>query len=103
MGIDAVWKDERGLELGRVDDSNMVLSRFIRTTHELSQTTCLRFLDPFGDACYNQLQLPVLAAELRAATSTDVAAGVRQHLENVLALAERAKNHVHTYFWFVGD
>ena len=28
-------------------------------------TSCLRFIDPYGDTVFNQAQLPVLLAELR--------------------------------------
>src|SRR4051812_29780387 len=31
-----------------------------------SDSACTRFIDPYGDSVFNQLQLPVLIAELRA-------------------------------------
>jgi len=103
MGINAVWKDEQGGELGRVDDPMMVLSRFTDTTYNLSKTACIRFLDPAGDACFNQLQLPVLAKEFRATASSDVAPAVLEHIQSLLELIERATNQTHSYLWFIGD
>jgi hypothetical protein len=103
MGIEAVWRDEQGVELGRVSDPKMILSRLTNITSGFSHTACLRFLDPYGDACFNQLQLPILAEELRVTASMEAEPAVSQHLQELLALVERATNQVHTYLWFIGD
>ncbi len=68
----------------------------------MSGSICLRFLDPAGDACFNQQQLPFLAQELRIARDGVSDPELVAHLSKVLALVERA-NAVHTYVWFVGD
>ena len=103
MGIEVIWKDERGVSLGEVSDPRMLLSRFAtRRASEVSGSLCLRFLDPVGDACFNQLQIPVLAQELRIARDGVTDPELADHLGKVLALAERA-TEVHTYLWFIGD
>jgi hypothetical protein len=103
MGINVVWKDERGESLGEVDDPRFLLSRFAaRKASPVSGSLCLRFLDPAGDACFNQRQLPFLVQELRTARDGVTDPALVAHLDEVLRLVERA-NELHTYVWFVGD
>ena len=103
MGINVVWKDEHGEVLGEVNDPRMLLSRFAtRNVSPASGSLCLRFLDPAGDACFNQRQLPFLVQELQTARDGVADPQLVAHLDKVLALVERA-NQVHTYLWFIGD
>jgi len=102
MGIDVLWKSENGTILGEVGDPNMLFSRFVNIARSVPQSVCLRFLDPAGDACFNQSQIPFFAQELRQATERVGEPKLRAHLEAVLALAEKA-NGVHTYLWCIGD
>ena len=66
-------------------------------------TCCLRFIDGRGDALFNQSQLPVLLAELRALggrlPEPALAPVLRELVVFVLAAAGRAR----TYVRFVGD
>jgi hypothetical protein len=101
MGINVVWKTESGDEVGRVDDPGMILSH-LGEALDAGSTTCLRFIDPYGDAIFNQAQLPTLIRELEWAASTVHEPQLRSHLSAVCALAKRAHG-VHTYLWFVGD
>ena len=80
----------------------MLLSRFASRSSFASGSVCLRFLDPIGDACFNQKQIPVLVRELRKAREEAGSPELGAHLDKVIALAERA-NEVHTYLWFEGD
>ena len=57
---------------------------------------------PYGDACFNQLQMPVLTAELEAAAAKVVSPEVKQHLLSVAGLAKRARQ-THTYLWLIGN
>lgn len=103
MGISAVWKNERGESLGEVHDPGMLLSRFAtRKASPVAGSVCLRFLDPAGDACFNQQQLPFLAQELRIARDEVADPQLAAHLNKVLELVDRA-TQVHTYVWFIGD
>jgi hypothetical protein len=93
------WKTEDGEVLGEADYPHVLLSdRF-----DLSRTVCLRFLDPYGDTMFNQVQLPVLAEELELVASKAKDKDVRAHLLEVAGLARRAMKQVHTYLWFSGD
>lgn len=100
MGIDVYWKDERGLILGAVEDDG-TLTNISDLLYRQSASACLRFIDPAGDACFNQQQLPVLLVELRGLLPT-VPAESSAHLHAVVQLLESASKS-HTYIWFVGD
>ena len=103
MGINVVWKDERGHSLGEIEDAGMLLSRFAaRHACRMTSSICLQFLDPAGDACFNQGQIPHLVNELVAAKESIDDPKLVAHLDQIIVLAERARE-VHTYLWFVGD
>jgi hypothetical protein len=101
MGIEAVWRTGAGAELDRVSDPRSVLSRFTNSSDHQG-TICLQFLDPYGDTCFNQLQIPVLAEEFGAAARQTTDPELRAQLLAVAHLATRARD-VHTYLWFIGD
>ena len=103
VGINAIWRNEQGDVLGEVLDPAMLLSRFVgRRISPVADSKCLGFLDAYGDACFNQLQLPDLVHELRLAKDGINDPATVEHLSRVLGLAERAVG-VHTYLWFEGD
>jgi hypothetical protein len=68
-----------------------------------SATTCLRFIDPYGDTTFNQYQLPVLIEEIEVLTRRAPDAEARTVLADLLAFLERARGRVHTYVKFIGD
>lgn len=100
MGIDVYWKDERGATLGGIDDDGS-LSDISDLLYLQSDSVCLRFIDPAGDACFNQLQLPILLTELRQLLP-NVPERASAHLLAIVRLLEGA-SRTHTYIWFVGD
>ncbi|MDR7132840.1 hypothetical protein J2X06_000024 [Lysobacter niastensis] len=101
MGIDVYWKSEHGEVLGALEDSG-ALSELSGLFYRQSGSTCLRFIDPAGDACFNQLQLPVLLIEMRHLLPAVSDARANAHLQAVVGLLEGAARS-HTYIWFVGD
>ena len=59
-------EDEEGTKLAHVPDPQGFVSRIVSlAAHE--NTICPRFIDPYGDTAFNQLQIPVLIRELEAA------------------------------------
>ena len=101
MGIDVYWKDEVGETLGSVEDSG-VLSQLSGLFDRQSNSTCLRFIDPAGDACFNQLQIPVLLSEIRDLLPVVSNPRANAHLQEIASLLEGAVRS-HTYMWFIGD
>ena len=102
MGIDLRWEREDGTSLEAVDDPRSHLAHLVQRA-DLTGTVCLRFLDPYGDATFNQLQIPVLRAEIEHVMSTEDAPQVRDHLRQILNLVGKASGEAHTYLKFVGD
>jgi hypothetical protein len=64
---------------------------------------CLRFVDPYGDTCFNQLQIPHLAEELGIAAASLPDGAARNHAMAVLRLVQSAQGDPHVYVWFIGD
>ena len=101
MGIDVYWKSESGEILDSVIDSG-ALEQMSALLARQTQSTCLKFIDPAGDACFNQLQLPDLETELRYILGSVEIPRWRTHLQAILALVDGA-HRTHTYVWFAGD
>jgi hypothetical protein len=102
VGIDLRWRNEDGAELAAVEDPQMLLSRHVGSS-EWGDTICLQFIDRYGDAVFNQHQIPVLVRELEASATVAPDPAVRDHVARVLVVLRRAIGEVHTYAWFVGD
>jgi hypothetical protein len=102
VGINVEWRSEFQESLGSVLDPRGFLGRALQSA-DLSRALCARFIDPYGDAIFNQSQLPTLSTELTALRDSTEQLEVRSHLDHILRLVEGAHRHVHTYVWFIGD
>jgi hypothetical protein len=123
MGIDLHWENETGEVLEAIYDPVNYLG-FVLTISPLEKTTCLRFIDPYGNTVFNHLQIPDLVRELQAAQQlvlSDQFAGlceahqakyraagaspteISEHLSRVMTLARRCGTEQHTYLKFYGD
>lgn len=102
MGIDVRWEDEDGTLLEEVLDPRTLLIRGIDTPSQFD-TVCVRFIDPYGDTVFNQLQVPTLIGELEDAEGRVTDPADRLHLRAVLGLARKCRGEVHTYLRFFGD
>lgn len=104
MGINSAWVTESGESKQQVFDPRQCLTQLATSRwHELNHTKCLQFVDPWGDAVFNQSQVPHLLEELRAELPAVSDPELKAHLEKVVRLVERAINQTHTYIKFVGD
>jgi hypothetical protein len=99
--IDIQVQDETGREEQTFDDPE-ILKVILARRDERQGMSCLRFIDPYGNAVFNQLQIPALVAELR-----DAAAGLDGDLERratrLLQFIEAAHGEPHVYVGFIGD
>ena len=123
MGIDLHWEDETGEVLEAIYDPVNYLG-FVLAILALEKTTCLRFIDPYGNTVFNHLQIPDLVRELQAAQRLVLsaqfaglcedhrekyrAAGaspteISGHLSRVMTLARRCGTELHTCLKFYGD
>jgi hypothetical protein len=66
-------------------------------------TCCLRFMDPYGDAVFNQVQLPVLLEELRALRRSLQNSDHTTMVDDLCKFIEVALDQDHTYVRFLGD
>lgn len=71
---------------------------------QLSDTVCLRFIDPYGDTIFNHLQLPVLLEELELHGRLATDAELRAHIRSMIELVKRADaGGPEMFVKFVGD
>jgi len=99
MAIDVVWQDENGKELAH---SPVPWEDRMARTASLSQYHCLQYVDPYGDATFNQLQLPQLVREMEQAVNQLHSSDLRRRAEQVLDFV-RGCVGLHTYVKFIGD
>jgi len=102
MGINVHWQDEGGGQLAAVDDDRSTFSHIIQRLRD-DRSVCLRFIDPWGDTTFNQLQIPVLIEELECASAETNAREEREQIALILHLAHRSVGVTHTYLRFIGD
>ena len=102
MGIDFRWRDEAGTDLAVVEDPHNLLAHHVGLEEHLN-TVCLRFIDRYGDAIFNQRQIPILMHELQTSMERDTKPALDEHVRRVLAILGKAVGEVHTYAWFIGD
>jgi hypothetical protein len=104
MGINVAWIDENQKPIKEIYDPAMALSRLATSRWlSLSGSICLRFIEPWGDTVFNQIQIPLLLAELRGELASDLEPGPMNHLLTVVALVEQSVDQTHTYIKFTGD
>ncbi len=102
MGVDLKWEDENGRPLGEVDDPASKISALVLKT-DLTWSTCLRFIDPYGDTTFSRIQIPILIDELRTVLGKIQDNRIKDHLQKLIDLAEQSRDEVHTYLKFYGD
>lgn len=102
MGIDVRVESEDGVAEATLHDSDDLTEQLLPALED-ERSPCLRFIDPYGDTTFNQLQLPFLIKELEAVVATVGDAILQKHGTAILKLAKRSASEVHTYLKFYGD
>jgi len=92
-------QDERGRTLARYDGPAVTRALVERAD---PASVCVRFIDPYGNTTFNQLQLPILVRELEALESR-TRDGQAQVVRALLAFLHQASDRVHAYVTFIGD
>ena len=103
MGIDTYLEDEDGESIQIVGDPKSILSHASLNGSMESGVICLKYLDPYGDATFNHLQMPHLVEELRNLSNTSRDKELQEHIEKILKLIEKGRKDLHTYIKFYGD
>lgn len=90
MGVNLYMEDERGTRLAELLDPQGSVGWIVSlAAHD--ETACLRFIDPYGDTVFNQLQIPVLIRELEAARDLITDERVTKLGQQALESAREAK------------
>ncbi|SRR6266567_7167927 len=92
-------QDERGRQLQPFDDADILASVL---SDGAQGTSCLRFIDPYGNTVFNQLQIPLLTAELRAKAAA-LPGELRTRTQRLADFIAAAANRPHVYIKFIGD
>jgi len=101
MGIIITLEGERGDEEKTLTDPSLLLNGLLPEASDRS-FRCLGFVDEYGNAIFNRLQMPDLIAELeRVAGGAD--SEQRALLTRILELARECRDQVHLYVRFRGD
>ena len=66
-------------------------------------SSCLRFIDPYGDTVFNPLQAALLTEELAEALQRRAEPVDHEHLSRVIDIANRCAASVHVHLLFIGD
>jgi hypothetical protein len=98
--IDVQRQDEHGSELACYMDPGVVTELLALAD---ADGRCLAFIDPYGDTTFNQLQLPVLLAEIELVRNRLPESELRSRADNLMLFLQLALNEVHTYVKFIGD
>lgn len=102
MGVDARIENENGDCLEELlDPKNMVEKLLPRYDDRTS--SCLRFIDPYGDTTFNRVQMSVLAEELIKAIDNCSVPEAKEHGKSLLEMVKKVSEEVHLYLKFYGD
>lgn len=72
---------------------------YISSSCRLENFNLLKYLDPYGDAVFNHLQMDDLIQDLNILKSVDD----NPLINEIQMLADRCKSEPHTYLAFYGD
>lgn len=97
--IQAHLESEDGTRLVSVWD-RVGVADFVRSRSE--GTTCMRFIDPYGNTVFNRAQCGVLRDEWDV-LGDGAPEAVRRWIDDVAALLERCSTDMHLYVRFSGD
>jgi len=118
MSINVAWQDEQGNHISEWWDRKGLVSQLI-TYAGTEDTACLRFIDPYGDTIFNQIQIPILLSELSSiiprlsednylqfiggSSKKPKIKMMQSNLENLISFIETLVGKPHTYIKFIGD
>jgi hypothetical protein len=97
--IQTVLEDEQGIQIGTPVDFP---SRLLPRPDDI-RFHCMRFVDPYGDTVFNQLQLEQLIEDLQLleiSTSND---SDQTAIRELLRLVQQCSDRPHIYLRFIGD
>ena len=102
MAMTIRLQDESGGKIEEVHDTKGLTAACLPSVSDLSYH-CLRFIDPYGDTYFNEMQIETVLTE-RDRVFGDIQDNETKELANkVKSLAQLCKNEPHLYLKFIGD
>jgi hypothetical protein len=101
MGFDINLETERGEVLASIGDPKNLLHRLMERS--LADEPRLAEIDWNGDTVFNRLQMPRFLSEWQMLARYVQSPEEAKLVDEIRALAERCRDHVHLYLKFVGD
>ena len=102
MGICVVLETESGDQLEKVEDRRNLLHRIL-PSYDDSSYQLLRYIDWYGDTCFNRLQIAPLLRELRQLDDATLTSEENELISSIERLARRCLEEPHLYLKFYGD
>jgi hypothetical protein len=102
MGIRVVIGSETGAVIKGVEDPKNLLGRILPGEYD-KKFCLLRYIDPYGNTVFNQLQLDDFIAEWRRLRDRPIGPEATVLLDAIENLARECQNGMHQYLTFVGD
>jgi pyruvate formate-lyase activating enzyme-like uncharacterized protein len=108
MGLVVRLQDELGEVLEEIQDRKDFLGPYIPALRDETYH-CLRFIDRYGDAYFNRLQMDTIKLEWDRLSGTvqesdrDVVVAVKRLFERVRKLIAKCQKEPHLYLKFQGD
>ncbi len=93
---------ERGKRFATIDDTHHLFWRLVKEGN-VTDTCCLRFIDPYGHTIFNRLQIPQLIIELEDLHKFIKSVEQREILSSIEELARRCIQEPHLYIKIYGD
>ncbi len=76
-----------------------LVSKEMFNSEFLKQTILLKYIDPYGDTIFNNLQIDDLVTDLELLKEIDG----NELIDEIILLAQECKSEIHTYLTFYGD
>jgi hypothetical protein len=94
-------EDELGMELASVSENG----HFEKLLEQINDKNmiCLKFIDPYGIAVFNRLQMQYLISELSLSLTKAIDKESTQFINATVEMAKRCKAEENTYIYFYGD
>lgn len=102
MGISIRLESGQGKVIDEIHDPNDLTTELLADYSDDS-SPCLRWIDPYGDTLFNQLQIPFLIQELELTIALVKSQPVKAHGQAIIELIKKAIESNQLYIRFYGD
>ncbi len=102
MTIDIELQDENGDVIDSISDDRILTFKLIPPLTD-KKSVLLRFVDPYGDTVFNNLQASDLKAEIENKLGAVTDNELQEYWRKVVRLVDKLASESHLYLKFIGD